>query len=131
MQILFTISTPEELPCIVDAVHDHWFDIEKIVFDQATHTLHIPFESEVRKSWFSFRRNKDTPLKYVLTIRDVQRYQIHDTQKIGRYDFNELLYNADKGLITVTTGIPLDFTIYVSGINMSICLRSEPAHKNC
>jgi hypothetical protein len=131
MEIPLTISTPNELPCIVDALHDHWFDIDEIASDPVAHTLQIPFESEVQKSWFSFGRPPKAPVKYLLTVRNVQQYQINDTQKIGRYDFNELLYDSDKGMIRVTTGIPLDFVIFVSNVDMSICYRSEPDHKNC
>jgi len=118
------ITDPCHLPDVLDIIHDQWFEVQDIRFDEDHALVLIPFdrvEDTPPKKLLSFGRSSvsDT-VPWVLEIRQAKRFDLHDTEQVGLYDFNEILYEPEKQLITITTGIPLDFTVEVSAFDLSV-----------
>jgi len=117
------ITEPEDLHKVIDAIHDRWFDLDKIQFEAGTSVLQIPFSESYDRGWkkFMFWRKDRHGFRYEfsLEIKHVTKYEISDTAKVGIYNFGEIKYDR-KGKLIITTGIPLGFTVYVSRLEVAV-----------
>ena len=100
LQVL-RVTNPANLTLIADVIHDRWFDVDEVVFDGAC--VRVPFKPD-----------------WVLEISDVESCQLEESEGVGIYDFNKLVYSEPDGSLTVTTGIPLVFRLTVSGLDVSL-----------
>ena len=105
---------------ITDFIHDCWFDIDKIVFEQESRTLKIFFvkDEDTSKKVFS---------EYCLNFFSVVSYKIVDSEKIGLYDFNKLIYNPMLHEIAILTGVPIDIRIKIEEFKISLTRLKCPS----
>ena len=61
-----------------------------------------------------------------LNVFHVLRYVIDDSEKIGNYDFESLLFDKDLNQITILTNIPLRFEIFVEKFEVSLYCDEQP-----
>jgi len=76
-------------------VHDLYIWVDEIVKDEDSGELLIPLR--VRK--------RDAPSR-VLVFKGVESYEIQDTERIGRYDLNRVVFDRDGRTATVLGNIP-------------------------
>lgn len=107
MQQVLRVTDPKSLTVITDVIHDRWFDVDDVMFDEGNNCLRIPF----RPDW-------------VLEISNVESYELEETEGVGRYDFNEFTYSESDSALIISTGVPLVFRVAVGGLDVSL---SEPA----
>lgn len=88
---------------INDLIHDRWFDVEEVTFDEGTGYVRVPFKPD-----------------WVLEVSDVESCQIEEPEGVGSYDFNELIYSEGSGTLLVSTGVPLVFQMRVSALDVSL-----------
>jgi hypothetical protein len=114
-------------------IHDQYFDPEEIVLDEERGTLTIPFEFEdttreeiVDRTWRGRKKRARVPLlKGLLTIAAVTDWELKDTQGVGTYDFNELHYDEGRNRLQVVTNIPLELSVAVSRVDVTVELTDE------
>jgi hypothetical protein len=122
---------PKELRAVNSIIHDRFFDLETLRYDAERRLVTVPFETEddlrLRVAWkFIFVGGLRIPIvKAVLSIANVVDCHINDTEEVGRYDFNELSFDASLGLLSVRTNIPLTIEIAVSALDVSVELTDE------
>lgn len=128
MNYPLVITDPDDLHKVIDAIHDRWFDLDRIQFEAGTSILQIPFSESYDRRWkkFMFWRKDRHEFQYEfsLEIRHVTKYEIIDTVKVGIYNFSEIKYDGQNKL-EITTGIPLGFTVYVSRLEVAVRERSD------
>ena len=56
----------------------------------------------------------------MLSIRNVKSYSIHDTEKVGLYDFNILEFDPSTHRISVRTNIPIGISVAVRDLDIWI-----------
>ena len=121
---IISISEPKDIPQILDVIHDCWFDLDNLSVDNETKTLSINFKKEVYPqkplSWKNIFRPKTEPKieNWVLKVNGVQDCVVDDTEKIGRYDFNNIEYNEDTKVLSIKTGVPLKIDLTVDSFNV-------------
>ncbi len=120
------VKDPSDLPRIVGIIHDCWFDLDRIQFDAGDSALTIPFRCErshegsrIRWSVF-FSRARGRCFERLIRIGHVDSYSVVDTQKVRFYDFNELTYDPETKQIRITTGVPLEMTVTVKELDVSV-----------
>jgi len=122
---------PEQLDDVIKFIHDCWFSINNLVFDKENFVVRIYFEKECIGSaleiWhFFFLKRMEIPIvECILNIHDTVGYDIEDTEKVDRYDFNELYFDKQSGLLSVNTGIPLKLNIKVKRLNITVDVTSN------
>jgi hypothetical protein len=130
------INRPEEVEKIVNIIHDCWFDIDDIDYRKNLSELNIRFEKKIiehciSENWLLFFKKVTCPIiECFLKIHHVQRYDLHDSEGIGVYDFNTIEFDNEKQAIRILTGVPLDFFIKINQFEISVeitdnILRSE------
>jgi hypothetical protein len=130
---LVRIEEPRFLDLARWLIHDQWFDPEKIEFDNERRVLTIPFEFEdttreeiVDRTWRGRRKRTQVPLlRGVLTIGAVSDWELKDTEGVGTYDFNELVYDEARSRLQVVTNIPLELSVAVSRVDVTVELTDE------
>ena len=126
MSKLIHIAEPAEIASILDIIHDCWFDKDDIVYNPEKLILSFKFllESPEHKKQISkvgFVKKMSIPyLECFLQILHVKTYHITDKENVGKYDFNELKYDADQNKICITTGIPLDIEVFVDSFEVQV-----------
>lgn len=121
------IKRQDESIKIFDIIHDCWFDLNDITYNQDPSELIIKFEKEIvekcisdsRKKCF-LKMHKNPIVECFLEFHDVINYELMDDEKIGRYDFNTLEFDDEKKVIRVLTGVPLDFLIEVNNFKITV-----------
>ena len=114
------VTDVEELGVIMNIVHDWWFDVEDVSFDAGVGKLSVRFQRpSIGKEGGLFK--KRGPLSdWVLEIASVESYELTESEHVGRYDFNEIVYSQGERRITITTGIPLAFYAVVTSLEVSV-----------
>lgn len=126
MTIIAKFNDPKNLSQLNDFVHDCWFEIEDIELDQSTRTASIRFlkedlnETRIIKKCLFLRKGVVPVIEYLLVIHDVVDYSLHDTEGIGRYDFNKVTYDPHHQRLAIITAIPLDLEFTVSEFRITI-----------
>lgn len=107
-------STTQALDAITRQLHDHWFEVAEVESDPTAGTVTIPF----------LARNQPRPgpawVDRVLCIGSVRRLRLEDSEHIGKYDFNELRYAPETGVLRVTTGVPLTLEVTVGTLDVAV-----------
>lgn len=120
------ITDRAELNRINELIHDYWFDLEDVTFDEATSAVQIRFlrprlgPAEKSSGWSLFRRVDVDYVGSFLRIAQVRSWALEDTERIGSYDFNELRYDQAAHRIQIATGIPLGFHVDVEALDVSV-----------
>lgn len=113
----FTATSEPELEALIPLVHDMYFPIASVVFDRERGVVEIPFSRTGRET-----KPRTGELPSTLSIGDVFELYVEDTEGVGFYNFNELLYDAKAGVLTVVTGIPLTLRCKVSSCNVRVSI---------
>lgn len=122
------IRKNQDLSRINEVIHDYWFDLDDVTFDDATSMLEIRFSRPSVKNdapasgWSLLRRVKVPYVESFLRIHQVRGWALEDTERIGSYDFNELRFDEGKQQIQITTGVPLGLHADVEGLEVSVVL---------
>jgi hypothetical protein len=91
----------------IDPIHDLWFDLEDLLGESGK-TRHLRLTSDFRR--------EPVQIEYRLTIGNVLKVEVRDTERIRYYDLNELEYH--EGVVTVVTGVPLLLRFVVSSLEL-------------
>ncbi|MFN8221413.1 MAG: hypothetical protein U0S12_14920 [Fimbriimonadales bacterium] len=97
-------TTVADIPAVIDLVHDLWFDVDDLQAKDGEIELRI------------FDRGKGETSVGLLRIGNVRSVTLRDTERIGFYDINELLYDGTR--LQITTGVPLYLSIDVSSLDL-------------
>lgn len=122
----YVAEAEADLDVITDVIHDCWFDLETITFDESNSLLEIPFQRERPELGELSQKRRLVPrlripvTKALLRIYAVEKYDVKDTARVGKYDFNRLLYSADNHTIQILTGVPLEFVIRISRLRVEV-----------
>lgn len=113
------IKTPEQIPDVLDIIHDWWFDKDDVVFDQTTATLNIKFRRELtekrrllKRKWF-WKKVEVPFAESSLKIYHVESYSINDTRQTGFFYRNELEYDQSLKRISISSVGPISLEIIV------------------
>jgi len=110
---------PGQLSSITDHIHDRWFEKEAIIFDKGKSVLTIPFFERTSSGW-PFKKKKAVRPAGVLKIHNVATHTIRDTEEVGMYDFNELVYDRKSNRLSITTGVPIEIEITITAFEITI-----------
>lgn len=122
-----TIKDPDQIPAVLDVIHDCWFNIDDILFNPETSVLSIKFKREmtnrsrvIKKLWVL--KKIEMPLvECFLKFHHVKSYTIKDTEQVGFYNFTDLEYEPETRLLSIITGVPINIEIVVE--NFEICVE--------
>jgi hypothetical protein len=116
----------EALGRVDDLIHDRWFDVDAVAFDADRRVVTIPFDrpdetrAEVVADWKVAHRLSVPRVRHRLSIHEAVDMRLSDTERIGRYDFDRLTYDAEAGTVAVRTNIPLELVVKVERLNVSV-----------
>jgi len=108
-----------ELGRIREHIHDRYFELNRLSYNDKKKILRIPFESEQRTllkpKWYHlfFARWRVPVFEYILEIEHVLSYIINDHSKIETYTFNEFRLNQSSNELTITACENLEIVINV------------------
>lgn len=131
MGVEVRITRGSELRRINEIIHDYWFDLDDVTFDEATSMLEIRFSRpSVRTDspasrWWLLRRVEVPYVESFLRIHHVRSWALQDTERIGSYDFNELRFDEGKQRIQITTGVPLSLAVDVARLEVSVLVTDH------
>jgi len=122
---ILSIDNCQGLPQIDELIHDCFFDLEKVTYDSALHTLTIPFRGSAleHKGAFVTHALGSGP-EYLLVISNVVSVDMRDDAHVRYYDFNRLELSNNGSEIFVLTGVPLLLKVAISDLKAEI-LRTE------
>ncbi len=121
-----SIKRPDEIVKVVDAIHDCWFDIDRIHYDQNTSELIINFEKEISEKRilsgrkFFLKKSQVPIVECFLKIHHVRDYELKDEEEVGWYDFNTIEYDNENKVLRILTGIPLGFQININEFAITV-----------
>jgi hypothetical protein len=115
----------DEIEAINDLIHDAFFDVDDIAFDSQASILSFKFDLPTLPSGLGLKEfiysSKTSPgVECLLKIYNVEKYSIDDTEKVGRYDFNIIEFDAPARVVYIRTNIPIGIQILVSELEISL-----------
>ena len=112
MNLIYETDQAQGLEELTSLFHDCWFNLDLVEFDTITRTVNVPFEVTDDGQW-----------KRLISFENAKAVNIVDTEKIGTYDFNEINLNKTCDMISISSGIPLVFEIYVDDLIVKVYER--------
>lgn len=122
MSTMVVATTKAQLAQLAGTVHDMWFDVDQVSLDHSTRVLRVRLFDESRKQNLSdFRRTAlDKQRRRVLEIHTVSSYTLRESEGVGTYDVNLILFDEGNKLIEFRTGIPLLFQVCVTELDVRL-----------
>ena len=94
-------------------LHDYWFDLDSVMYNQRDNKVVISFFETKRKL-------QQKQPQHILIIRNVKDIEIKDKEKVGFYDLESIDFDSNLKKITINGNIPLTIGIYVTGLNTEL-----------
>jgi hypothetical protein len=107
-----TINSATQLGGLLNLIHDRWFNVEQVVFDKERKTVALHLERKKTKL------RDDSKDGITLLIKNAEALAIHDTEKVGDYDVNEVQFDVASNCVIITGGIPITIEVKVTALNM-------------
>ncbi len=112
-------SNFEELHLIGERLHDEYFDVKDVLFDEGSESLEIPFRRiwhdgprRVIKNRLIYRVEEVDVLRCSLYFRNVTGYECKDRAHIGTYSFSRFQYDKVRKMLIIHAN--LDCVIEIS-----------------
>ena len=105
---------------ILDYVHDRYFDLDKIEFDEKKRTLMIPLsviladKTKKKRKFLILSTWRNSVVKAKLIFKNVIDYTIEDKAQIGEADINTIYWEGKQ--LIIKCGIPV-----VVRLNVTAC----------
>lgn len=96
-------SNLEELPRLLERIHDRYFRIESISYDD-----------QVQRWSLDFGDKRRGPYTETLCVLGVRAYEIEDTERIGTYDINTVQIDLESHTVRIVCNVPLKLDLIVS-----------------
>lgn len=106
---------------LLDALHDRWFDIDAVRFDERLGTVSLLVGDR-----------KQGPFDREVVFKGVTAFNVEDNANIGYYDIDEIRLEASPNRFVLTSGFPLRLVIQVGSAWEITCgppNRPEPHAK--
>jgi len=121
-----TVRAVEQLPQLLDYVHDRRFALESIEFDAERGVLLLPVEVRVtsigKLLGVSIKRSKVATAS--LLIRNVTAWRVSENQaQIGYGDINRILINGDK--LLVEGSLPVNIEASITALDLELIAPDE------
>lgn len=126
MTRLTVITSAEDVSSVVDVIHDCWFEKDDITYDLSTRLLRIKFRKQclsamrTESGGLFYRRSRVPLLECWLKIQHVKEYSVDDRAQVGRYDFDQLSYEAATKTVRITAGVPITIKALVDRFEVSV-----------
>lgn len=104
-------TTVADLSAVLDLVHDLFFDVGDLGVEGG----------EIRLRLYTKARNGTQVA--LLKIGGVRSVNLIDTERIGLYDINKILYEGNR--LRITSGFTLDLTIDVASLDLCVETSEE------
>lgn len=115
MKLLCECQEYQALESVNRLVHDFWFDLQELKFENEIGRITIPLCDTEMESLFK----KKTRHRHLI-VDQVSSVNHEDSQGIGKYDITELRYDADDRILKIVTGIPMVFTVSVDELSLKV-----------
>ena len=92
-----------DVAALMDEIHDQYFDIRMILYDQAGRVWSVPIGEA-----------KWGPYDKKVVVQGVTGYHIEDTEKIRIYDINRLWLDDARGVLRLECNVPLGVWLHVA-----------------
>ena len=126
MTVLYELNSQSKLGELIDMLHDCWFDVDAIEYCKDKKCMMIPFdqvngeELKFKERLLEVKERGTKRVKMELHIECVEDYRLEDTENIGKYDFNEMVYDSTDKCLSILTGVPLGLKIRVGQLSLSV-----------
>jgi hypothetical protein len=119
------VTTPAELADISAAIHDEYFDIERLEHDADRGELRLAIYPGRRKKWWFIEtgrppENPPPPPIGTLVVQNVLDVSVRDEADIGWYDVGRLEYEADAGELRIVSNVPCEIVIRCQELNVEL-----------
>ena len=109
-----TATDEAELEAVEAAIHDWWFDAERI--EREGDTVRIPC-------------GPSNDVRHTLAISHVESVERRDEAGIGQYDINRLTYRSGTGELELESGFPFALTVRVRGLHVALLTGQADARR--
>lgn len=117
------VTSAKAFDSIIGLLHDEHFELDDVSFSEEQAVVTIPYRRMFHKkpgrlirNWIIFRTYEFDVIRSILTIRNVQEYEVDDRSHIGTYSFNTILY--DKGSLLIKCCEDCDLRLVTSKIEI-------------
>jgi hypothetical protein len=127
-------TTAEELAQVAALIHDHWFDLEAVIFVEDRRRVTIPvlrgrIRAKGRRRANEPGRSDRTDAMGVLVVRDVSDLQVRDSAGIRWFDFFGISYDVSERHVSIRSNFPLELIATVTGLSVSVTIDEPLPHR--
>lgn len=122
---IIRVTDRQGLHGIGERLHDEYFNLQEICYDEKDGTLEMPFQrlwhdgpSRVLKNRFFYRIEEVDVLRGYLRFMKVTAYETMDRARVGSYSFNSIHYDEARSLITVRCNQDCELLLRVQEIQV-------------
>lgn len=120
---MFEVRSETELSRVDAAIHDGWFSVQDVQFNESTCEFSILFTHDessefrvLRRSLSSLRGRRAGRL----VVRCTETWDYKDTERVTWYDLNRLRYRRKRRRLEILTTIPLWISLQVTELDVVV-----------
>lgn len=117
------IESPEDLPKVLEIVHDAWLDLSGITLSDRDNSLVLPISLQMRdaaKRTRLFGRSHRQTVPLVLRIDAVTDYRIEDRARVGGAYLNEVVFDPGASIVSITSDMPVAIHATVQRFGLAV-----------
>lgn len=100
------IRSADALDSIITLIHDKYFELDDVSFSKEQGIVTIPYRrmfhggpGRLVRNWLICRTYEVDVIRAMLTIRNVEGYEVDDRSRIGTYSFNTV--SCDNNILEI------------------------------
>ena len=122
---------PSDLVEISAAIHDEYFELERLEHDADRGELRLTIYPGRRKRWLFIESGRPPadplpPPIGTLVVRDVLAVSVIDDADIGWYDVNRIEYRADTEEVVIVSNVACEIVARCRGLNVELVSLVAP-----
>jgi len=117
------VTESGDLKSVEDLIHDEHLELERVLYTKSQGRVTIPYwrmfhgkRGRLIKNWLIYRLYEVDVIKSILSISNVQDFQVDDRSRIGTYSFNSISFN--NGALIITCGEDCALNIDVTELDI-------------
>ena len=117
------VESPGQINDLNDLIHDEWFDVDHIKFDQKNKKVILPYRRKFHsgpaktiRNWLIYTIKEKDVIRSELRIHNVIDFKMSDPEQLGRYTFNIAEYDPADSLLVIHGEPSIKINVAVSSL---------------
>lgn len=122
-KVPLVVTSADDLDCMNGHIHDEYLELDDVSFSKDKAVVTIPYRrifhghpGRLIRNWLILKTYEVDVIRSILTISNVQEFEIDDKSHVGAYSFNTM--SNDNGILLIKCNEDCDLRMVVNKLEV-------------